>query len=358
MRKLKFVSVFLIASIMLTTTAFADFTDMPGDGRAKSAITSAVSNKILSGYEDGTVRPDNYITRAEMASIITRALGVTEVGDISDFFDVSPQKWYYPAIASAFYMGAFKGDGAFHMYPDNNITFQETFTILSQVFDLLPPYTRMLAAPDPLPENTIYTKSNLRLYDISAMAARPDAAGVADWAKIFMAGVIARGGCEGITIAPTEYITRAQFAIVMDNIIQNYIDEEGTYESFPQGNTVIRSDNVNLKNLSTDSDIIIADCVTQGTLSIKNVSAARLIIRGCASGTSSAKDSMFSPILLVDGTFKEIRLIRPYITADLVDATFDRVYQDPKASVIIERDPTADEVFNAQKAHEEANNAE
>lgn len=331
MKRFRIFSVLLAMCVLFAGTVYADFPDMPQDERAKTAILNAVSHGILSGYDDGTVRPDAPITRAEMASIITRACGVTQKADISDFYDIIPTDWYYDTFGRAYYMGAFTGDDTLHMYPQNNITFQETFTVLSQVFDLLPPYTVVSGEVDmnSLSENTVYAAPNSRhakprLYDVSVLASRSDAAGTADWAKAFVAGVIAQGGCEGITIAPTEYIKRAEFAIVMDNIIKNYIDEAGTYSTLPEGNTIIRCDNVLLDNVSTDSDIYIADCVGQGKIGINNIKARRIIIRGCASPVDSNGKLLNDSFgLSLSGEFGAVRIIRPYIISDMISAKVD-----------------------------------
>ncbi|MBR4720866.1 MAG: S-layer homology domain-containing protein [Clostridia bacterium] len=335
----RFFSMFLAICILFAGTVYADFPDMPNSEPAKTAILNAVSNKILSGYEDGTVRPDSPITRAEMASIITRVCGATQTMDISKFGDVSPDDWFYSAISSAYYMGAFSGDGNGQMRPKDNISFQEAFTVLSQVFDLLPPYTVVSSEVDidSLSENEIYAAPNSRhakprIYDVSVLSSRGDTAGTADWAKPFVAGVIAQGGCEGITIAPTENITRAEFAIVMNNIIKNYIDEPGTYTELPAGNTVIRCDNVLLDNVSTDSDIYIADGVGQGKIGINNISPRRLIIRGCAAPLdASGKPQNDNFGLSVSGKFYAVRIIRPYIVVDMINAEVDqnRIYCVP-----------------------------
>ena len=321
----------LAICVLFAGTVYADFPDMPQGEKAKTAITNAVSNGILSGYEDGTLRPDAPITRAEMASIITRVFGATEPNDVSVFSDVSADAWYYNAVSNAYLMGAFSGDENMRMNPTNNITFQETFTVLSQVFDLLPPYTVVEGEvdKDSLPENTVYVGPNprhakVRLYDVSALSARADAYGTADWAKVYVAGVIANGGCDGITIAPTEYIKRVEFAIVMDNIIKNYIDEAGTYSELPEGNTMIRCDDVLLDNVSTDSDIYIADCVKPGRLGMDNVKAKRLIVRGCAASIGPSDNLLNENFgITISGEFGAVRIIRPYILADMVNAKVD-----------------------------------
>ena len=321
----------LAICVLFAGTVYADFPDMPEGEKAKTAITNAVSNGILSGYEDGTLRPDAPITRAEMASIITRVFGVTKASNASVFSDVSTDAWYYNAVSNAYAMGAFSGDENMRMNPNNNITFQETFTVLSQVFDLLPPYTVVEGDVDTnsLSENIAYVAPNSRhlksrLYDVSVLSTRSDTLGTADWAKVFVAGVIANGGCDGITIAPTEYIKRVEFAIVMDNIIKNYIDEAGTYSELPKGNTMIRCDGVLLDKVSTDSDIYIADCVGQGRVGMDSIKAKRLIVRGCASPVDSSNKILNDSFgISISGEFDAVRIIRPYIIADLTYAKVD-----------------------------------
>ncbi|MBR4172950.1 MAG: S-layer homology domain-containing protein [Clostridia bacterium] len=334
MKKICLFSAVLAASMLFSIAVFADFSDMPEESWAVTAINNAVEHGILSGYEDGTVRPASNITRAEMASIISRACGATGMESISFIADVKKDSWYYEPVAKAVTMGAFHGDENGFMYPENNISFQETFTVLSQVFDLLPPYTKLSEDPYEIPANKVYTQLNHRLYDVSVLAKRSDAATTADWAKIYVAGVITHGGGEGVVVRPTEYITRAEFAIVMDHIIQNYIDEPGTYDSLPEGNTIIRCDGVMLNELTTNGDIYIADSVSQGGIVVNNITANRLIVRGCATPLDSKRKMINDNFgISITGTFDAIRVIRPNIVADLMYAKYKKLWAAAGTSV-------------------------
>lgn len=340
MKKIKVFSAIMAVSMMFSVAVSAEFPDMPADASVASAINNAVTNGILSGYDDGTVRPDANITRAEMASIITRACGASEEADISEFSDVPSDSWYHSAFAKAYYMGALSGDDQKLMHPQNNITFQECFTVLSQVFFLYPPYTvDRKAATAELPENMIFTSSNSRLYDVSVLADYADSASIADWAKVFVAGIVANGGWSGENgnLTPTAYITRGQFAVVMNNIIQNYIDEPGTYTEFPTGHTMIRCNDVVLDKLSTEYDIFVADGVEQGKLTMNDIKANRLIVRGCATKLENGEPVNDNPGIVVKGTFDAVRIMRPYISADLqaIDISTTKLYSDPKSSVIL-----------------------
>ena len=328
MKKLRFLSAVIAISMLFSATVFADFSDMPQGGELKAAIENAVANGLLSGFEDGTVRPDAKITRAQMASIITRACGVTDKADISEFSDVPADSWYHSAFASAYYMGAFSGDEQKLMHPQNNITFQECFTILSQVFDLVPPYTRYGSEQQPEETaNTVISPSNRRIYDVSILNNYSDGSSVANWAKPYVAGVLYYRGWSGENgcLTPTEHITRGQFARVMNNLIQNYIDTPGTYTELPAGNTMIRCSGVMLDKVSTTYDIYVADCVEQGGLTMDNITVNRFVVRGA----KTPLDENNNPIndnfgIVLSGTFGAIRfLAKPYISADISNASYD-----------------------------------
>ena len=346
MKKFRFISAILAVSVLFSATAFADFSDMPSDEGTKIAIENAVSNGLLSGYEDGTVRPDANITRAEMAVIIARACGATLEADISDFSDVPADAWYHSAFAKAYGMGAFSGDDQKQMHPNNNITFQECFTILSQVFDLLPEYTIAKDAPtEALAEGYLYVGGKTpRIYNVSVLNNYADSSDIAGWAKIYFAGVVANGGWTGENgyLTPTAHITRGQFAIVMNNLIQNYIDAPGTYTELPAGNTIIRCDGVVLDGVVSDSSLYIADGVSpfgvtfEETAADKKIAINRLVVRGCATalgedGKPVNEDYGISP----KGSYNAIRILRPYIAANLADCAKKGIYAAPGPSVIL-----------------------
>ena len=56
---------------------FAPFNDISGVEWAKEAITALYMKNIISGYEDGTFKPDININRAEVVTVVNRATGRT-----------------------------------------------------------------------------------------------------------------------------------------------------------------------------------------------------------------------------------------------------------------------------------------
>lgn len=111
----------LVVGLLPATGAVAEpqFSDMP-DNWATEALESAVGNGLLIG-DDGKIMPDSPLTRAQMATIIVRAFGATEEGDISGYSDVQSTDWFAGSIARACKMGVMHGyDGK--MDPGTNIT--------------------------------------------------------------------------------------------------------------------------------------------------------------------------------------------------------------------------------------------
>ena len=273
----------------LSVSAFAQtFIDMPQNWTT-TALEIAVKNGLLKG--DGErILPDDNITRAEMAAIIVRAFGATEKTNIDKYIDVEKDKWYYEELSKAVAMGAFQGDGN-KMTPQVNITFQECFTVLSQVF-------------------------HLRYHepDLSVLDQFTDGGEASDWAKEFAARIVQNGYWDGIDgkLLPTTYITRSQFAVLMDNFIQAYIDEPGEYTELPDGNVMIRTPGVNLKDVVTDDDIILGDGCDDADIILENVTCHDLLIRG-------------GKLITVGGKYNWISLQKVGATANIGGATFNRV---------------------------------
>lgn len=116
----------LVLVVFFTCAVFsglaAAFTDVPADYWAKDAIEQLTGLGILTGYPDGSFRPDTSINRAELTTILVRLklLGITKVV-ISPFPDVRPQFWAAGYIAVAARSGLILG------YPDR--TFRPTLPL-------------------------------------------------------------------------------------------------------------------------------------------------------------------------------------------------------------------------------------
>lgn len=78
------------------------FTDVAADLWSADYIYTAYTNGYIDGYEDGTFQPDSPITRAEAVKIINEVLGRTDFrNEINPFSDVSNMHWAYKHILEA-----------------------------------------------------------------------------------------------------------------------------------------------------------------------------------------------------------------------------------------------------------------
>jgi hypothetical protein len=251
---------------------------MPNDW-STTALQSAVDNELIKGSGNKILPKDN-LTRAQMATILVRALGATETADISAFTDVGKDKWYYSAMATSYKMGLFKGDGAGKMNPDANITRQEAFVVLARAF-------------------------NLSSSTTSGLAKFTDGGEVASWARENIEALVLNGYVGGSNgkLNPSANITRAEFAQVMYNLNKAYVDnsEELSTLGTVDGNVIVRGNSIkNIQNITVNGDLIIGDGMLDGLKFVGVKVKGRIVIR--SSGNISFDGEAGEIVLATDNT--------------------------------------------------------
>jgi methionine-rich copper-binding protein CopC len=112
------------------------FTDIAGHW-AENSIIRAASQKLVSGYPDGTFKPNNPVTRAEFTVMLIRALKLDGTGDALDFTDQAKiGSWAKQAISLAVQEGIVNGyaDGSFR--PNAPITRSEMSLMIAKALKL------------------------------------------------------------------------------------------------------------------------------------------------------------------------------------------------------------------------------
>lgn len=96
-----------------------------------------LTQSYLMGYEDKTVRPDQYITRAEMISLFARLLG-SEVRTSKEnyYTDVTPENWYYNNIVIAYENGLLEIYNDDLLQPQSNVTKAELAFVIAKFLGL------------------------------------------------------------------------------------------------------------------------------------------------------------------------------------------------------------------------------
>ena len=128
-----------------------DYTDVPADAWYNSAVSTLSNAGILDGYEDGTFRPDGNITRAEFATITARFLEASYDGG-NCFPDIDGH-WAAEYINEAANAGIVDGyeDGTFR--PQQNITRAEAVTMVNRTVDRHPDADHLLDNMVTWPDN-------------------------------------------------------------------------------------------------------------------------------------------------------------------------------------------------------------
>lgn len=115
--------------------SFAIFNDI-GDNFAKDDIVQLVSRGAVRGFDDGTFRPNQPITRSEFLKVTMRSLGLEgSNGASTNFQDVSDDE-LRPLLSRASEMGAVSGQnvrGRLVFRPDDEISRAEAVTIVAKL---------------------------------------------------------------------------------------------------------------------------------------------------------------------------------------------------------------------------------
>jgi hypothetical protein len=109
------------------------FEDVGEDTWYRNYMNFAVSKGYISGYEDGTSRPENMITRAEFASMAARYADISAADGEDKFSDIAQYEWCRGQINALSDLGYVSGyeDGTFR--PDNMITRAEAVAIINRI---------------------------------------------------------------------------------------------------------------------------------------------------------------------------------------------------------------------------------
>ncbi|WP_282938974.1 S-layer homology domain-containing protein [Paenibacillus sp. RC67] len=99
---------------------------------AQKAVSQALQAGIISGYEDGSFRPDAEITRPEMAVMIAKALGQSIEATAGTSFtdDKDIPTWAKGAVAAMNKLGVIEGKGVNQFAPGDKTTRAEAVTVL------------------------------------------------------------------------------------------------------------------------------------------------------------------------------------------------------------------------------------
>ncbi len=138
----KVIASICVIAMMLTTVAFAaTYSDVAEDSAYYEAIETLNKLGIVTGYEDGTYKPEAGVTRAEMAALIARIQGYGESAagqTATSFVDVPASHWASGYVASAASTGIINGYGDGNFGPDDSVLFEQAVKMIMAALGYTP----------------------------------------------------------------------------------------------------------------------------------------------------------------------------------------------------------------------------
>ncbi|MBR5903487.1 MAG: S-layer homology domain-containing protein, partial [Clostridia bacterium] len=203
-----------VLALAFCLPAMAAYTDTANHW-GESAITEWSQAGIVQGA-NGLFRPDDPITRAELATVITRLLKLTESAP-NTYTDLPAGAWYEQAVLCCVQAGIMKGDGGGIIRPSDNVTRQEAIVMLGRAWGI----------------------SESASKDLSRFS---DGALTADWAKGYVRSFVDLGYIKGVgenMLAPTGNINRASVVTILSNAIASYVSTPGEFSMSPGNQGIV-----------------------------------------------------------------------------------------------------------------------
>ena len=199
--------------ILGTMTAMASqlYPDLAPNHWCYKKIMEFVDKGYIDGYEDGTMRPDQTITRAEYVKVVNNFFGFKDGKTDKKFSDISDDAWYAKYVYAAVAQGYISGyeDNTFR--PSNPITRQEATVILSRILKI---------------DKEVYPKDH-----VDGLAQYSDGNEVADWAYTAIHSYSVYNfinGYEDGTLRILQNVTRAE-TVELLHVLEQKIEIDRTY---------------------------------------------------------------------------------------------------------------------------------
>ncbi|GGD58269.1 hypothetical protein GCM10010911_15100 [Paenibacillus nasutitermitis] len=271
-------------AVQKTVPAASHANDLAGHW-AEREISEWINNGLVNGFPDGSFRPDQKITRGELAALVNRAFGFNETEPVS-FTDLPETHWAYPDMTIAAKSGYLQGYGAGVIGAGRTVSRQEAAIVI----------TRLLHG-DPGTQG-------------DAAEGFVDADQIAPWSKSAVEAAVSGNLMEGYpdgSFKPQSVITRAEMIIVLDRVMAEgnlSYNKAGTYgpsegTKIVKGNVVVNAPGVTLRNMVINGNVLVAEGVGEGDAFMDHVTVK---------GTAAINGGGLNSVHLKDAVLNRVRI--------------------------------------------------
>lgn len=245
---------------------------------SQSAVTRLQDLNLLKGYTDGTFKPNQVISRAEFVMILDRAFGFTGNTETGSYADLTSDDWYHDVMVRANGSGIIEGTDREHLSPNQPISRQDAAVMVDRAFQL----------------STAMNEDS----DLSKFQDADDISSYSEKALTYLVNENMIKGFQG-KLNPKAPITRAETAQLLSAMIAYVKSVPGVYESQVDGNLIVKSSDVTLKNTVINGNLLLAEGIGEGTVVLQGVTVTgSVIIKGGGSHSIDISNSKLNRVVV------------------------------------------------------------
>ncbi|WP_206669905.1 S-layer homology domain-containing protein [Paenibacillus luteus] len=292
------------AASMVPAPITGSFSDLSGHW-AEKTVREWAGQGLIEGFEDGTFKPNQALSRIEYVTLVNRLFVFKGAGD-SQFTDVAPTAWYAAQVQAASGAGYIQGyaDGTFR--PNQKLSRVEAAVVLSRLVPV------------------IGKEGEERLSGFK------DQASVPSYGRNPLEAIIEAGYMSGLTdgtIRPLQPMTRAEAVSMLDRVLKQSTRSEdgliarakiletgGTWGP-SQGNleiagdVIIQAPGTTLRNVTIKGSLTIGKDVGEGDVFLKGVKVlGTTLINGGGEHSIHIDDSQLGSVVVekIDGQVRVV----------------------------------------------------
>lgn len=269
----KLTSIILILALLCPIFADLQASDIKNHW-AETYISKWYNQGLISGYPDGSFRPDTSITRAEFLSMLNNLYGYNYKN--SQYADVKTSDWYYETCQIAKSNNYMSWYDSIYLNANKAITREEVCAILYHV---------------------IYLEN----HDDGVLLSFTDEFN--DWSKSYIAALVEAGYLSGYpdgSFKPEAQITRAECLVMLNQVMGQLINQSGSYDHLiiPSNLTVSQA-GVRISDSQIKGDLILGPGIDQGEVFLDNVKVyGRTIVSGGGQSSINITNSSLGQMII------------------------------------------------------------
>ncbi len=263
---------YVILICMVTSVATASYNDTSMHW-AENEIDIWLKIGIIMGNEN-LFRPDDSITRGEMAAVLNRILKY-ETMSLATYNDVESDMWFYEDVSRV--STVMTGDGV-NFRPYDNMTREEAVVLMCKALKI--------------EKQQIFIN-----YDPSK---------ISPWARGYVSAAEGKN-CMPKSFDDSEFsknVTRAEVVYILDKLIDTTFFDDGKYSIDTNKNIVLVNDKTVISNMKIDGNLIISESIANTGITISGVDVnGKIFVCGAIKGNVKfdnvvANDIIFESELL------------------------------------------------------------